>query len=220
MRAKGSTGRNNVFGYTLIELTVVLILVGLMGALAIPRFRYTLLTDDLKSTTRLLIGTIKNAKNDAVRDHKDLLLRIDLDAGVYWVESEDMTEEERTLAREEASTFPVGVRVMDVWLTGEGCEDGGGGGHPLHPEGVCPALGHSSGIRRRQAVYPRVEAVSRESGRGRDISRVRRKRMSDPLMGIPYHRIGPPLSTRKNANCAVRHFTAEPQSPQRVRVRK
>ena len=47
-------------GYTLIELLLVIVIVAIMMSITMPRFRLNILTDDLKSTTRKLIGTIKN----------------------------------------------------------------------------------------------------------------------------------------------------------------
>ena len=110
----------NSKGYTLIELIVVVILVGLMIGLTVPRFQYAILTDDLKTTTRKMIGMIKGLRNEAVREHKDYVLHFDLESNRFWIDSTDMSEEERAMASAEASPFPEGVRVMDVWSRGKG----------------------------------------------------------------------------------------------------
>ncbi|MEA2039992.1 MAG: type II secretion system protein [Thermodesulfobacteriota bacterium] len=102
-------------GYTFIELTIVILLIGSTLALAIPRFRYSLLTDDLKSTTRKLTAIIKNLRNQAVREQNSLTLHFDLGSNRFWIDSEDMTEEERLLIREKATSLPSGVRILDVW---------------------------------------------------------------------------------------------------------
>ena len=57
-------------GYTLIELIVVLLLVGMMLTLAAPRLRNALLTDDLKGVARKMIGLINNLKGKIVPDLK------------------------------------------------------------------------------------------------------------------------------------------------------
>lgn len=107
-------------GFTFIELTVVILLMGLMFALTIPRFQGALLTDDLKKTTRRMIGMIKGLRNEAIREQKDYFLHFDLESNRFWVDSADMTELERATASEEASHFPEGVRIMDIWFRGEG----------------------------------------------------------------------------------------------------
>jgi prepilin-type N-terminal cleavage/methylation domain-containing protein len=107
-------------GYTLIELTVVIFLIGLLMTLVVPRFHYSLLTDDLKATTRRLVGTIREVRNDAIQEQKTHYLHIDLESNRFWIDSFGMTEEERTMARGGATTLPQTVRIQDVWIQGEG----------------------------------------------------------------------------------------------------
>jgi len=110
----------NTNGYTLIELVVVMVLIGIMVSLTIPRFRDAMLTDELKKTTREMVGLIRNLRNEAVRNQKAYVLHFDLESGLYWIDSTDMSEEERVFAREKASSLPGGVRVQDVWHKGKG----------------------------------------------------------------------------------------------------
>lgn len=107
-------------GYTLIELTVVVVLIGLMLTLTIPRFQSAILTDDLKSMTRKMIGMMKGLRDEAVREHKDYLLHLDLESNRFWIDTTDMTEEERARAAKLATPFPERVRVLDVWFRGKG----------------------------------------------------------------------------------------------------
>lgn len=106
---------NTIKGYTLIELTVVIVLIGMLLAVSMPRFRYSLLTDNLKSVTRRIIGVVKEIRNDAVREQKGYFLYLDLESNRLWVESQGMGEEERTITRERAFTLPKDTRIMDVW---------------------------------------------------------------------------------------------------------
>ena len=107
-------------GYTFIELTVVMVLLGLLMALTIPRFRYAIVTDSLKTATRKLVGMIGAIRSEAIREQQDFLLHLDLESSRLWLESAGMTEEERVLSREKASSLPGGVRILDVWLKGKG----------------------------------------------------------------------------------------------------
>jgi prepilin-type N-terminal cleavage/methylation domain-containing protein len=115
----------NKRGYTFIELTVVIVLIGVTLALTVPRFRYSLLTDDLRSTVRQMVGTIRSLKNEAVRKHKIHMLHFDLESNRLWIESEAATVEERTEAQAKAVQLPEGIRVLDVWRRGTGKEVAG-----------------------------------------------------------------------------------------------
>ena len=102
-------------GYTFIELTVVIFLIGLTLVLTVPRFRYEMLTDDLKATVRRMVGTIRSLRNDAIREQKLYVLCFDLGSNRYWIESADMTDEGRALEYEKALQLPGGVQILDVW---------------------------------------------------------------------------------------------------------
>jgi len=107
-------------GYTFIELTVVILLVGIMITLITPRIRDVVLTDDLKRTTLRMIGVIKRLRGEAIREQETFFLHFDLETNRFWVDSSSMAEKERMQARENASSFPEGVRVLDVWFKGKG----------------------------------------------------------------------------------------------------
>lgn len=112
-------------GYTLIELTVVILLIGLTVLLTVPKFRYSLLTDDLKGTVRKMVGTIRTLRNEAVRERQAFMLHFDLEANRLWVESTKATDEELAEAHSNAFQLPEGVRIMDVWTIGRGKQAGG-----------------------------------------------------------------------------------------------
>jgi Tfp pilus assembly protein FimT len=109
-------------GYTFIELTVVIFLIGLTLVLTVPRFRYAMLTDDLKTTVRRMVGTIRSLRNEAVRRHMVHTLHFDLELNRFWTESADMTDEGRALAYERAFRLPQRVRMLDVWSKERGKE--------------------------------------------------------------------------------------------------
>ena len=106
-------------GFTLIELIVVVVLIGVTLALTIPRFRYSFLSDHLKASTRRMAGLINNLSQEAVREHMDYLLYFDLSSNAYWTENPGLTEEGRMFAREEAVHLPEGVTLLSVWKRGD-----------------------------------------------------------------------------------------------------
>jgi prepilin-type N-terminal cleavage/methylation domain-containing protein len=112
-------------GYTFVELMVVIVLIGVMLTLTVPRLRETLLTDTLKRSARKMVGTIKFLRNEAVREHRPYVLYFDMESGKFWADSPDMTEEERIKAKKLAFSFPKEVHIMDVWLKGEGKKGNG-----------------------------------------------------------------------------------------------
>ncbi|MBN1277095.1 MAG: prepilin-type N-terminal cleavage/methylation domain-containing protein [Deltaproteobacteria bacterium] len=114
------TSSDSTRGYTLIELSVVIFLVALMMGLTIPKFRYTLLTDNLKAASRKLAGLISEVREEAIREQKTVILRFDLESRMLWKTSPDMTEEENALSLENAMTLPQGVRILDIWYRGRG----------------------------------------------------------------------------------------------------
>ena len=86
---------NTTKGFTLIELTVVVFLIGVMLAVSIPRFRYSLITDNLKSTTRRIIGLVKGLRNEAIREQKMYLLHFDIGSNQLWIDFDDITRRTR-----------------------------------------------------------------------------------------------------------------------------
>ncbi len=150
-------------GYTLIELTVVVLLISLMAVMAIPRFRYALLTDDLKSTTRKMTGIIRNLRNEAVRTQQTQYLHLDLESNRFWTDSAAMTEEERVLAQKRTSSLPQGVNLVDVWLKGEGKKAEGRASIPFTKKGYAPQavihLGSEDGRRFTLVLSPFLHRI-------------------------------------------------------------
>jgi prepilin-type N-terminal cleavage/methylation domain-containing protein len=110
----------NTKGYTFIEITVVIILIGVMASISLPKIRHAILADKLKSTSRKMIGVISRLRNDAIREQKAFYLHLDLEANRFWTDSEAMLEEERLSADEKAASLPEGISVLDVWFRGKG----------------------------------------------------------------------------------------------------
>ena len=69
--------------------------------------------------------TVRTLRNEAVREQKIYALHFDLESNRFWIESADMTDEERTDAYQKAFQLPKGIRILDVWRKGKGKEAAG-----------------------------------------------------------------------------------------------
>lgn len=126
-RAATAVIRNGRCGFTLIELLVVLVLLSLVLAFTVPRFRATVLDDPLHSSARLLIGLIREAKQRAPQSHRGCFLAIDMDTGridlVCPLPLEGRQPETEAADREDeqgedspltSKTLPESVRVVSI----------------------------------------------------------------------------------------------------------
>lgn len=66
-------------GFTLLELLVVIMLISLVTSFTLPAIRTSLFTDQLKETSRKLIGMVTEVSQEAVRRQSEYLLYFDLD---------------------------------------------------------------------------------------------------------------------------------------------
>lgn len=83
-RARGPV-RNTDSGFTLIELTVVIVILGIMLTLVIPRLG-DLGEADLKRSARHLTSTIRFLRGESQARKEQYWLRFDVQGGRYWVE--------------------------------------------------------------------------------------------------------------------------------------
>src|SRR5690349_1333508 len=68
-------------GFTFLEMLIVLFLLGGVLALVIPRI---VVGEDLSSTGRKFIGTLRSLQSMAATIQKPVKLYLDLDRGTYW----------------------------------------------------------------------------------------------------------------------------------------
>ncbi len=110
----------NARGFTLIELIVVLVLLGLMLGLAVPKFRQAVLTDSLNATSLRLIGLVQDLREKAISDQVSYVLHLDLRKKTLWAFATDATEEEQGIAKERAYQLPPDVKIEDIWSWSSG----------------------------------------------------------------------------------------------------
>lgn len=107
--------KKNISGYTLIELIVVLILLGLMFGLTVPRFRQAIVSDSLDATALRFIGLVQNLREKAISEQVVYVLHIDIRDRRIWSYAVTASEEEQVAARERAYELPLDIRIEDVW---------------------------------------------------------------------------------------------------------
>ncbi len=113
-------GVTNTRGYTLVELVMVIILLGLIFGLVLPQFRTSAMRDSLDSTALRLIGLVEDLRGQAVSDQVVYLLHFDIRGKRVWFHAADATEEDRELAEKGAQRLPADVRIEDVWSWSRG----------------------------------------------------------------------------------------------------
>ena len=107
-------------GFTLIELIVVLVLLGIMFGITVPKFRQAILSDSLDSTSLRLIGLVQNLRERAISDQVSYLLHFDIQEKKFWAFAGNASEEDQESARLRAYKLPDGVEIQDIWSWGSG----------------------------------------------------------------------------------------------------
>ena len=107
-------------GYTLIELIVVIVLLGLMFGLVVPKFRQAVISDSLDATSLRIIGLVEDLRQRAISDQISYVLHFDLRGKELWAFASDATAEEQEAARERAYRLPVDVVIEDIWSWSRG----------------------------------------------------------------------------------------------------
>jgi prepilin-type N-terminal cleavage/methylation domain-containing protein len=116
----------NKKGFTLIELMLVIMVVGVILFLAVPATRDALTTDKLKKASRQLFGLERKLRVEAVRDQIDYILNFDLPGSVFWITTMDMTAEKIAEVKKNAQHLPEGVIIADI-IIGENDQKQTGG---------------------------------------------------------------------------------------------
>ncbi len=105
-------------GFTLIELSVVVFLIGLILLIAVPKIRDTILYDDLERTASYIKNHARLLRNDAVREQVDYLFHINIDGNSLWTQSADMTPEAIDESKKEALILPEDIDILDIYPLG------------------------------------------------------------------------------------------------------
>jgi prepilin-type N-terminal cleavage/methylation domain-containing protein len=100
-------------GFTLLEMIVVMFLLVAMLGIVIPRVN---LTEDLASTGRKFIGTLRTLQGVAMSTQRPVKLFLDLDQNQYWAMTVEGKEEKHLADAFWATTrqFPDSVRLAEA----------------------------------------------------------------------------------------------------------
>lgn len=111
-------------GFTLLELLVVIVLISLVTSFTIPAIRTNLFTDQLKETSRKLIGLVTEVSQEAVRRQSEYILYFNLDGNLIRAAPVGSSTSEKPLSssafekkenpREITLNIPEDVRIVDI----------------------------------------------------------------------------------------------------------
>ncbi len=102
------------FGFTLIELMVVMLLISIVLAVIIPRFDGGPFQDPTKKLSRWMVNSIRHLRSAAIQKQKSQALVIDLNEQRMWIVSDGMSEEELSAATEKAFKIDRSMQIVNV----------------------------------------------------------------------------------------------------------
>jgi Tfp pilus assembly protein FimT len=116
----------NEAAFTLIEVLVVCLLISIILSVGIPALHDSLLTNQLKATSRKIISTVQGLRNEAIRSRQSFTLFIDLDGNRMWHKpDESITTKDRQRSVKDITVFPSSIHVVDVWSKSMGKQSQG-----------------------------------------------------------------------------------------------
>jgi len=101
----------------MVELLVVMVIISLVTAFAMPALRSTLFSDQLKATARRLIGFVTEVSQDAVSKQAEYVVNFDMEQNTVsalplaLVSGENDESKEK---KEKRLVIPESVKVVDV----------------------------------------------------------------------------------------------------------
>lgn len=101
-------------GFTLIELMVVMLLISIVLAVAIPRFEGGPFQDPTKKLSRWMISTVRNLRSTAIQKQTVQTLVIDLSHQRIWISQAGMSEEALSAAEDKAMTIDKSIQIRNV----------------------------------------------------------------------------------------------------------
>lgn len=116
-------GRGGSGGFTLVELMIVVVIVGLMVGFAAVRLDFMVPKYRLRGAAREVAGLFKQARSRATGSGKDVYVELDLPRGQYWIlvafpkpaePGEDVDPKALEYQPLQQQALPDGVRFVDA----------------------------------------------------------------------------------------------------------
>jgi prepilin-type N-terminal cleavage/methylation domain-containing protein len=108
----------NKAGFTLIELMVVMLLISIVLAVAIPRFEGGIVQDPAKKMSRWMINSVRTLRSAAIQKQQVQTLVVDLSDNKLWTVNELMSEADRDAAQQKAFSLPGSYAIVDIQFQG------------------------------------------------------------------------------------------------------
>jgi prepilin-type N-terminal cleavage/methylation domain-containing protein len=105
-------------GFTLIELMVVMLLISIILAVAIPRFEGGFLQDPIKQFSRKMISTVRSLRSAAVQTQMQQTLVVDLNSQQLYVASPAKQDETGSAAPKKSFKLPDSLALVAVEFSG------------------------------------------------------------------------------------------------------
>lgn len=122
-------------GFTLIEMMVVLLLITIVFAVAIPKMDTSILQDPKKKTTRWIKNAVKELRAAAIEKQSNQIMVVNLDLNRIWFTNDGMDEEAKFAAAENAFRLPGSMHVIDVQFPAKDRVGGGQAEINFYPGG-------------------------------------------------------------------------------------
>jgi len=130
-------------GYTIIEITMVILLIGMIMSLVLPKIEDAALSDTLKNATMVLTSTVKDIRYQAVKDNHEYDLQFKFDSKTFSADFSESAEGEQEAARDVSFALPSDVQVMDICFRDGSINTSGVVTIPFTKEGyITPAIIH------------------------------------------------------------------------------
>ena len=124
----GPVQRSRQSGFTLLELLVVILIIGLFAALAAVRMDSVVSGGDLRLASRMIIGEIRALRGKAAHTHQAQQLAFNIEKRLFYPVLTDVGEAETALGETERDNtrvnsekkLPDGVFIEDVAILSKG----------------------------------------------------------------------------------------------------
>lgn len=130
-------GRCNNRGFTLVELVMVMLVIGIVAAVAMPRVGSMLDRQSMRRTINVVRGTVRYLQARAAVTKRTYRLTLDLESqtmSTCYITADSCQKDSNRVVRD--YTFPTTVRLLDVVSpAGEKTEKGAAVTH-FHPSGM------------------------------------------------------------------------------------